>query len=290
MREKPSAHSVDIGGTELAYWDWVSVNSEALPVMVFAHATGFHARVFDAIIEHFPDHRVIAFDLRGHGRSCGEPIENWATIADDIGAIIKSLSITDAVGVGHSMGAHALLQAASDQPGMFRQLVLFDPTIFAPEFYTVEQPLFTPESPHPAIKRKRHFISVEEMTSRFEDREPYSLFDARVFADYCKFALLPADGIDGMQLACTPEFEAGIYASSRSNKGILDAASTLGVPALIVRAKQIGPGNFKSSPTWPELASTMPNATDMHRHDRTHFHPLEDPTDAARIIKEALVA
>ncbi len=256
--------------------------------MVFAHATGFHARVFDAIIERFPEHRVLSLDLRGHGRSDGGPIGNWAEIARDIAAVLKELGISGAVGIGHSMGAHALLQTAHDQPVAFKQLILFDPTVLAPEFYEQSETLFTPKNPHPAIRRKRNFASVEAMMKRFEDREPYSLFTRRVFADYCEHGLVKAAGRDGMQLACSPEVEASVYASSRSNAGIFEAASNVAIPVLIVRAKQIGPGNFKSSPTWPGLAASMPNAVDMHRPDRTHFHPLEDPDDAARIIRAAL--
>lgn len=289
MRQ-PTGKWIEIAGTNIHYWDWPCDQDTNLPVLVLAHATGFHGRVFDALIDGFPQNRAISLDLRGHGRSDGEPIENWATIADDITVLLRALEITSAVGIGHSMGAHALVQSAHDEPAALAKLVLFDPTIFAPEFYAQAGPLFTPDNPHPAIKRKRHFASAKAMMERFSDREPYSLFDRRVFADYCTYGVTPTTDGDGMELSCSPEFEAGIYASSRSNAGIIDAARALQQPALIIRAKQIGPGNFMSSPTWPQLASIMPNATDMHRPDRTHFHPLEDPVDAARIIAEVIAA
>ncbi|NBC88761.1 MAG: alpha/beta hydrolase, partial [Alphaproteobacteria bacterium] len=108
--------------------------------------------------------------------------------------------------------------------------------------------------------------------------------DPRVFEDYCRHGLLAKDSGEGYELACTPQVEASVYASSRSNAGILDAAKRIAAPTLVVRAKQTEFTDFKSSPTWPQLASIIPQGEDLHRPDRTHFHPFEDPADAARII------
>ncbi|QIQ87118.1 alpha/beta hydrolase [Erythrobacter sp.] len=283
-RTAPAARHLEVAGTRLAYFDWRGEpGNTALPI-VFAHATGFHARVWDAVIEHFPAHRCIALDLRGHGRSEGGPIDDWRVVADDVKAVLSALGIRRAVGVGHSMGAHVLAQCAADEPDLFARLVLFDPVICAPEFYAPDTALYTGDAPHPAIRRKRDFASPEAMMERFRARDPYCLFDPRVFEDYCRHGLLPKDGGDGCELACPPEVEASVYASSRSNSGILEAAKRIETPTLVVRAKQTEFTDFKSSPTWPGLAATMPKGEDLHRPDRTHFHPFEDPADAARII------
>jgi pimeloyl-ACP methyl ester carboxylesterase len=282
-RSAPAARHLEVGGKRLAYFDWRGRSGNAEAPIVFAHATGFHARVWDAVIEHFPERRCIALDLPGHGRSEGGPVEDWKAVAGDLKAVFDSLGIRGAIGVGHSMGAHLLTQCAADVPGTFCRLVLFDPVICAPEFYASEAALYTSDAPHPAIRRKRDFDSPEAMMERFRDRDPYCLFDARVFEDYCRHGLLPK-GDGGWELACLPEVEASIYASSRSNAGILETAKRLDIPALVIRAKQTEATDFKGSPTWPELASTMPQGEDLHRPDRTHFHPFEDPADAARII------
>ncbi len=226
--------------------------------------------------------------MRGHGRSTGGPVEHWGEMARDICEFAEQLGIENAVGIGHSMGAHTLLQAAHDRPGAFGQLVLFDPVILAPEFYAPSEPLFTAGNPHPASRRKRDFASPEAMIERFQDRDPYDLFNARVFEDYCRYGLLPCSDGEGFELACPPEVEGSVYASSRSNAGILGTAKQVDIPVLVVRAKQLDLMDFKSSPTWPQLASILPQGTDMHRPDRTHFHPFEDPADAARIISEAM--
>lgn len=282
----PTQKTISSGDISLAYFEWNGGADPSLPPLIFAHATGFHARVWDAVIEHFADRHIYSLDMRGHGRSTGGPIEHWRQLSSDVCAFIDGTGITGAIGIGHSMGAHTLLQSAADRPHAFSRLVLFDPVILAPEFYADAQPWFTPENPHPTIHRKRDFDSVEAMIERFGSRDPYQLFERRVFEDYCRFGLLPKPGGDGFELACPPEVEASVYASSRSNSDIHQTAAALDIPALIVRAKQTAAMDFKGSPTWPELASTMPKGEDMPRPDMTHFHPFQDSADAARIIAE----
>lgn len=284
-RPAPVTRLYRVNGIELAVHEWAVPGSRAVP-LVFAHATGFHGRVWDAIIAHFPAHPAYALDLRGHGRSRAGPITDWCLLASDVAGFLDQAAITGAVGIGHSMGAHTLLQVAADRPGAFARLVLFDPVILAPEFYGAGEALYTADNPHPAIRRKRDFASAEAMIERFAQRDPYDLFDASVFEDYCRHGLVPAASGEGLELACAPEVEASVYASSRSNGGILEAARRVDIPALVVRARHTTLNDFKSSPTWPGLAHVLPQGVDLHRPDMTHFHPFQDPADAARIIGE----
>ncbi|PLK23341.1 alpha/beta hydrolase [Porphyrobacter sp. TH134] len=287
-RPAPTTRFYPANGIDLAVHEWAPVadsKSGGAP-LVFAHATGFHGRVFDSIIAAFPAHPAYAIDLRGHGQSRAGPIGDWRTMSSDVADFLGQAGLTGAVGIGHSMGAHTLLQVAADAPGRFARLVLFDPVILAPEFYAPGQPLYTAENPHPAIRRKRDFASPEAMIERFQSRDPYNLFAPRVFADYCRYGLTKAASGAGLELACAPEVEASVYASSRSNAGILDAAKTVDIPVLVVRAQHTDLNDFKSSPTWPELAAQLPQGTDLYRPDMTHFHPFQDPADAARIIAE----
>lgn len=283
-RPAPETRFYPVAGTDLAAHYWPSEGTGA--PLVFAHATGFHGRVWDAIIARFPDHPAYGLDLRGHGLTHGGPVNDWRVLAEDVAAFLEQSHIHDAIGIGHSMGAHTLLQVAADHPGRFAKLVLFDPVILAPDFYAPGQPLYTADNPHPAIRRKRDFASPEAMMERFRERDPYNLFDARVFEDYCRFGVVPAPSGEGMELACAPEDEASVYASSRSNPGIIEAAKHVDIPVLVVRALFTTLNDFKSSPTWPELANVLPQGTDLHRPDMTHFHPFQDPADAARIIAE----
>lgn len=283
---QPITRSVRVNGIALTYYEWRAKPGNQEPPLLIAHATGFHGRCYGAIAELFPDRRVIALDLRGHGRSEGGPIDNWRTVADDVAGFLEQLCLRRAVGVGHSMGAHVLLQCASEKPEAFSRLVLFDPVIMDPAYYQPDPERDAASPGNPTIRRKRDFASPEAMMERFETRDPYALFAPRVFADYCRYGLKERVGGDYV-LACSPEVEASVYASSRSNPGIFDAARAVTIPVLVVRAQRgAADAGFKNSPTWPGLAGIIPNGTDLDRSDMTHFHPFQDPADAARIIAE----
>lgn len=283
-RTAPVTRFYPVNGIDLAVHEWPSDGGGA--PLVFAHATGFHGRVWDATIAGLPPHPAYAIDMRGHGQSRAGPIDNWRLLASDLADFFEQAGLSGAIGIGHSMGAHTLLQVAADHPEAFAKLVLFDPVILAPEFYAPGDPLYTADNPHPAIRRKRDFASAEAMIERFRERDPYNLFAPQVFEDYCRYGLVPAASGEGLELACAPEVEASVYASSRSNGAILEAARKVAIPVLVVRAKHTDLQDFKSSPTWPELAKVVPQGTDLYRPDMTHFHPFQDPADAARIIGE----
>jgi pimeloyl-ACP methyl ester carboxylesterase len=291
IRPGPTLRHIPVNGITLAVHHWAAATpGEGSPrPLVFAHATGFHARVWDTVIAQFPQAEVYAIDLRGHGQSGGGAFPDWQVPASDVTGALDVLGIAGALGIGHSLGAHLLLQCAADRPNAFARLVLFDPVILPPELYEAA-PAHPSGERHPTARRKREFASLDEMFARFSGREPYSLFDPRVYADYCRHGLVPAPGGSGFTLACAPETEASVYETSLSNAGIHAAARQVTIPVLVVRAPHTGPGDFKSSPTWPGLAGIMPRGEDCYRPDRTHFHPLEDPEDAARIIAAALAA
>ncbi|UAB78754.1 alpha/beta hydrolase [Erythrobacter sp. SCSIO 43205] len=284
-RTQPKTRHIKAGDITLAYHEWVAPSSSN--TVLIAHATGFHGRCYDPIAESFPEHRVIAVDLHGHGQSTGEPIDDWQCVVDELCDLVDALGIKSATGVGHSMGGHAMLRVSAARPDAFSQLVLFDPVILAPEFYEAGVPMVPEGEMHPTARRKRDFASPQEMIERFATREPYSLFRRDVFENYCRYGLTPcAQG--GYELACSPEMEASMYMSSLAGAPSIADAARVSVPATIVRAMKGEKGDFKGSPTWPALAAHMPHGIDMHRLDRTHFHPFEDPHDAARIIAEAM--
>ena len=169
---QPVTRSVRVNDIALTYHEWRAKPGNHEPPIVIAHATGFHGRCYGAIADQFPDRRVIALDLRGHGRSEGGPVDDWRLVASDVAAFLDQVRIRRAVGVGHSMGAHVTLQAASQRPEAYDRLVLFDPVILSPETYSTSDDDWGPDAPHPAIRRKRDFASPEAMMERFASREP----------------------------------------------------------------------------------------------------------------------
>ncbi len=290
LPEEPVLHSIHLNGVDLAYW----VRGEPQPdrpTLLFVHATGFHGRVFDRVIEAFPGFHVIAYEQRGHGRSEHSPIRHWQTMNEDLAAFVRAMSLTNIIGIGHSMGAHAMVEAAAET-GAFARLVLLDPTVVAPEVYEqAAAPDFS--EVHPAAKRKNHFDSAEEMRDRLLPKGAYHLFEPRVLMDYCTYGLLPSED-GGYELACHPEMEASVYQTAQTNGHVHECAKSLTIPVTIMRAKEPGSvldqADFSISPTWPKFVSEFQNGREFHLKDCTHFIPMQMPDKVIDVIQEEVAA
>ncbi|MCZ9350765.1 alpha/beta hydrolase [Streptomyces mutabilis] len=93
---------------------------EEAPAVVLAHgwccSTAFWAAQVRALAV---DHRVIAYDQRGHGRSPANPACGTEPLADDLEAVLAATLAPGerAVIAGHSMGGMTVMAAAS-RPGV----------------------------------------------------------------------------------------------------------------------------------------------------------------------------
>jgi pimeloyl-ACP methyl ester carboxylesterase len=269
----------------IAYAEWGRLGN---PVVLLLHATGFHGRCWDEVVHALPPGlNVIAVDMRGHGRSEKTgPIANWAEPARDIAELVEHLNLEGAIGAGHSMGGHILVQIAAAHPRAFKRLVLVDPVIMAPEMYE-SLSLFPRGTEHPVARRRNSWGSWAEMFEAFKNRNPYSSWVPKVLEDYCRHGLQPAAG-GGFELACPPAVEASIYMGSLGTD-IYEAVERVAAPVTILRAKERAPGprdqlDFSASPTWPELATVFQNARDIYLPHLTHFIPMQEPGLVARHI------
>lgn len=291
MRQPKQKRSA-VAGVEIAYFEWGARGAGTTILLV--HATGFHARCWDGVVRALGGaaEHVVALDLRGHGRSGKNGPYHWRQFGLDLSAFVHELDLERVVGVGHSMGGHCVTQAAAADPRRFRQLLLVDPVIMAPDSYRQPSP-FASVDAHPVAKRRNRWASAQAMVHRFEDRHPFSLWDADVLRDYCEHGLLPAPDGEGWVLACPPQVEAAIYLGSLG-RDIADQVATLPHPVTVLRARRPPPGqngtglDFSNSPTWPGLAAAFPNGQDVYLPHLTHFIPMQQPALVAAHIRALL--
>ena len=279
-------HRVAVRGVELVYFEW---GRRAGPTVLMLHATGFHARCWDGVIRALGDGcHVIAVDQRGHGRSTKAPPYDWSQFGADAAAFVEALGLDDVIGVGHSMGGHAAVQAAGTHPDRFRALLLVDPVILDPAGYTMPTPI--PEADdHPVSRRRNRWTSPREMFDRFKDRFPFSAWDPAILMDYCRFGIVP-DG-DGFVLGCPPTVEAAIYTGS-AGRDLRETIGRIEQPVVVLRARARqrsvgddgGAVDFSRSPTWAGLADAFPNGRDCHYPELTHFIPMQAPNLVAEHI------
>ncbi|MBL6692014.1 MAG: alpha/beta hydrolase [Pseudomonadales bacterium] len=284
-----------VNGTRITYFERGIAYRGQGPTLLFVHATGFHARVWDKIIDALGDLHSISVDQRGHGRSEKKKIQHWDEVITDVAELIEQLDLTNILAIGHSMGGHALIGAAARMEDRFHRIVAIDPVIPPEDAYHDETPSpFSGAEEHPTAKRRNEFDSPEEMADRLRPKGSYGLFHPDMLMDYCRYGLLPNPKGKGYILACPPEVEASVYMSSRSNAEIYRAVHQLSIPVLILRAKEPAPDrnimDFSSSPTWPKLVDEFKNGREIYFADHTHFLPMEIPEQVTQIIQDEIDA
>ena len=107
--------------------EWGDPRGEPL---VCLHGVTGYAGVYQRLAaERWREHRVLAFDLRGHGRSGWEPPWTFATHVADLVETSEALGVSKADWVGHSFGGRLVLELARAHPQLVRRAALLDPAI-----------------------------------------------------------------------------------------------------------------------------------------------------------------
>jgi lipase len=103
---------------------------EAPPVVCLHGVTGHGERFRRLAEERWAKRlRVVAPDLRGHGRSGVEPPWTFATHVADLVETIDALDLERPDWVGHSFGGRLVLELAAAHPERVGRAVLLDPAI-----------------------------------------------------------------------------------------------------------------------------------------------------------------
>jgi 3-oxoadipate enol-lactonase len=116
-----------VNGVELAWGQW----GEGDPPLVLCHGYTGSAMDFSLQIPALAEHRrVVALDLRGHGRSTAcKNVDSYTIdlLAADLNAFIEAVGAGQPVDLlGHSMGGIVSMTAVLARPDLVRSLVLMD--------------------------------------------------------------------------------------------------------------------------------------------------------------------
>jgi lipase len=109
--------------------EWGDSNA---PPLVCLHGVSAHGRRFRRLAEErlAQRFRVLAPDLRGHGRSGWEPPWNIRTHLDDVLETVEAAGVEPPVPwLGHSFGGRLVLELCSAAPEWVERAVLLDPAI-----------------------------------------------------------------------------------------------------------------------------------------------------------------
>ena len=269
-------------GVELAVYDYGGDG----PTLLVGHATGFHGRVYDPMLDHLDGCRRISVDLRGHGDAAapGGLDYRWESCADDLLAVVDTLDLTSRgplFGFGHSMGAAALLMAEPRRPGLFAGLVCYEPVIYPPGVTDDDARLDV------WVKRTRNrrgrFDSFETAIANYASKMPYSLLDPAALEAYVRhgFAARP-DG--AVEIKCQPAVEAQLYLMGPHHRA-WDTLAEVRCPVALMRGAVLIPGPAY----WAEaIVGELPNVDFLEVEGLGHLGPMEDPARVAEITTQAL--
>jgi len=89
--------------------------------------------------------RVIAADMRNHGRSPHSAEIDYELMASDIAELMQDLNLNKAHIIGHSMGGKAAMQFAITHPELIKKLIIVDiaPVEYSPHHDDVFKGLFS---------------------------------------------------------------------------------------------------------------------------------------------------
>src|SRR5437588_9527469 len=101
------------------------------PALVCLHGITAHGRRFRRLAEErlARRFRVLAPDLRGHGRSGYEPPWTIAAHLEDVVETLAEAGVERAAWIGHSFGGRLVLELAAREPDRLDRAALLDPVI-----------------------------------------------------------------------------------------------------------------------------------------------------------------
>ncbi|MFN8560842.1 MAG: alpha/beta hydrolase [Anaerolineae bacterium] len=181
----PAERRTAVGGVEIAAYEWGQPHADQ-PSILFAHAR----RAF-TVTSGAGDRAAACFSLhrvgfsRTRAQRQARPALRVALPPTTCSAWRGRSGLHHAVGVGHSLGGHAVTLAAAREPELFAALLLIDPVIMPREYY-----VGVVEFEHFTARRRNEWASPDEMHARFSERPPFSSFKPEVLRDYVDYGLV----------------------------------------------------------------------------------------------------
>jgi 3-oxoadipate enol-lactonase len=229
--------------------------------LLFIHGLGSSIRDWENQIPRFAErYRVVALDLRGHGRSDKPPGPYSSKLfADDIAALIRSIDIGPAHLVGLSLGGFIACQLAVDHGDLVRSLIVVNSV---------------PDLPRDTLRdrfRIKSTILLRQLIVRF--------FGMQALGRFLSTKLFPRGDQEGLRQAFVERW------SENDKRAYLSSLATVPTWNLEHRLTSIicptclisGEHDFFPLALKEAYAKKMPDARLVVIPNSGHFTPLDEP-------------
>jgi len=265
------------------------------PVMHIALANGFAPETYLPLLEpFFQAYRVVCLPPRAlWGDGPPPPVSepgDWRDVAADLLAGLEQHGLDDVVALGHSFGGIASMLAALELPRRFRALILLDPTILTPDILSMMKQGraagLTDQHPlvRAALRRTRHFDSVQQAYERFKGRRLFQDWPERTVRLYAEAGTEP-DPAGGVRLRWSPEWEAYYYATGYADTWDILPRLDGVLPTLFLQGAE---SDTYITESFERVKSLLPGATHIQISGHGHLFPHSAPQHTAQIIQDWL--
>lgn len=246
-----------INGIKINFID--SGKKDGLPIL-FIHGMAFDHGMWLPQVEAFKqEFRVIAPDLRGHGKSgAGDGQFTYRQLAEDILGLLDFLDIEKAVLCGLSMGGAVCLRTFEFRPECVLALVLCDTTC----------------DPDTEESKKRRELAIESIKkdglAPFADGFLKTVFAASTFEKH----EAPVEKMRNTILASSPLGLCGALLAQAARTDLCPVLPEIRVPVLVI----VGTEDSLTTPdTMEKMAGRIPSSRFRAIPGAAHVSNLENP-------------
>ena len=275
-------------GQEITLWRWPQ--SSGRPTLHWAHATGFHGRLYTPLLEKLTgSFNVVAWDMRGHGASAEAAktatLQSWEIFYRDLTAFLDSLDEPIWL-AGHSIGATTSVMAAARRPDKVLGLILAEPVIMDAWQSGMLWLAKRLRRSHRfalaagAARRRSVFESHAMALSNYRGRGGFKTWPDAWLEAYVQHAFVPQG--DQVRLACSPDWESAIFAHTEHNPW--PGIRKVKCPVIALAAER---SSTFSQAARKRLRTLLPSADVRVLSGTTHFLPMERPDAVCDAVLQA---
>ncbi|MEV6134491.1 alpha/beta fold hydrolase [Nocardia sp. NPDC051990] len=242
-------------------------------VLALHGVTGHGKRWEELATRYLPDVRIIAPDLRGHGRSTSLPPWNFETIVADLVELLAAETDEPVVVVAHSFGGACALHLVRQHPDLVRKLILLDSAIALEPERLVDIALSSLASPdYDTVEHARQ----DKIATGWGEVEPRLLE-----AELTEHLMPTADGRVGWRISLPA---VNSYWGQLARHYVLPPAD---LPTILVQAMKVVPP-FVTPEFRAALTAHLGENLTMLEWDCDHMVAQARPAETASLIRSVL--